>query len=290
MRLRYNTDLLNKYKLDLNLEVSTNICNKKLNRDSLLEYKCSVDNCNNIHKSSFRNSIRNNFECKYHININKQKNICLSKNIKSFDNKFRDYIDKHKIIIINIPDNIKRSTKLNGICNCGGKFNKTANTIIRFEETGAKCTECVKIIQNKKTKETYGKKTEKEITDIRLKTRETQLQNKTSKNFRDVFNELKEIDKENKLKLENYNSLNLTLMTTIKGRCYSCSENIEDTCSRYLIRGIFCRTCSNKNGIIKQQNTNINKYGVKCTLNSKESIIKKKETSLKNWGTEHHKK
>ncbi len=77
----------------------------------------------------------------------------------------------------------------------------------------------------------------------------------------------------------------LTKKTRIKFIC-SCKKEGEKRLDSIHNFGAFCKDCTNKLRYDKVKSTNLKKYGVECSLQSKEVRDKVKATTLKNYGVE----
>ena len=79
---KFNYDSLKKYCDEKLITLNNNYSQIKLNRDSIINGKCSINNCQNIFFDNMRSLFRNNFKCKQctiNMKRDKTKKTCLEK-------------------------------------------------------------------------------------------------------------------------------------------------------------------------------------------------------------------
>lgn len=225
--------------------------------------------------------------------IKKRFNIEMLKEIQKKDKCEIDY------------DNIEKlnsRVNINFICNCGVNYIKRFESL---EKNGALCNKCATIKKNEKRKNTclerYGVNTSLKINN-----------NPINKRIMSIYNNnlqlLKEIQKrDNCIIKDNIDNIN---RDTDIGFICNCGNKNSKKFSCIKLTGLFCKECTRIKKIIKSkatcierygvdnphkniefklkiENTNLEKYGTKCSLGNKEVQKKAYDTMKKIYGDIH---
>lgn len=175
-----------------------------------------------------------------------------------------NYCQEHNITLLQNYKDIKitRENYIEGKCNtinCEYTFNKTFRQLVK---TGSYCDKCMKQISSNKIK-----------------------------------NKKVKYDKNELIKFCNTNKININTVqfdqfinrnAIINGKCLTndCANTFSKSFRELLKHSGYCRDCCKENGKIKIINTNLERYGVKCSLLSEEIKIKGKNTTMKKYGVE----
>jgi len=163
--------------------------------------------------------------------------------------------DKCRLIDNNI-ENLTCRSRIDFICNCGNKYNKSFK---QLNDVGGYCKECSKYNMIKKLQEYNKSRYDSEY-----------LKNLSN---RDNFT--------------NYTNTNYyTKIMKIDFTC-SCGNNYTKTFHQIEKSGGYCNECTKIKAYEKCHATNLEKYGVKWSLQSKEVRDKGKETWEKTLGVTH---
>jgi hypothetical protein len=176
-----------------------------------------------------------------------------------------DYCKKNNIILLNNYENIKinRESYIDFCCInklCNSQFNKNFRQLVK---TGAYCELCMKEISNYKIKILNTK-------------------------FNSIM--LYEFCSNNSIILnDDYSNEVINRDTIIKGNCLTnnCENQFIKPFRQLLKINGYCEKCSKENGKNKIINTNMEKYGVECYLQSTNIKTQSIQTNLKKYGVEH---
>lgn len=174
------------------------------------------------------------------------------------------YCETNNIILLKNYKDIKitRENYIEAKCstiNCCNVLNKRFRQLV---ETGSYCNVCMKQIVSNKIK-----------------------------------NQKVKYDKNELIKFCNTNKININMIqldqfinrnSIIQGKCLTndCSNSFSKPFRELLKHSGYCRDCCKENGKIKIINTNLERYGVKCSLLSEEIKTKCKNTTMKKYGVE----
>lgn len=161
-------------------------------------------------------------------------------------------------------ENYEKTTKRTIIkfkCNCGQENSKACLEIV--SRNGAFCKACTKIKATLKLQETRSK--DKSVTC-------------TIKSLNEV------ISRDNAILLETYNVI--TNNTDISFKCKCGKPSIKNSIQLIKVSGAFCKECTRITWTEKIKTTNLERYGVECTVHAthiKNQII---ENNLEKYGVE----
>jgi hypothetical protein len=173
-------------------------------------------------------------------------------------------IERDSAVLISTHDSIQKRTIIQFRCQCGEENQKTAERLIR--QNGAFCKKCALIRGIEKTKSTNTAKTgKKEICNVEA--------------LHDV------IQRDEAELLDEYKAV--TINTIIHFRC-KCNAESEKNCMQLIkVSGAFCTKCTRTHWTQRTKETNMNRYGVECTVHYqpiKEQII---QSNLEKYGVKH---
>lgn len=202
----------------------------------------------------------------------------------------QNIIERDNAVLISSHIKVEKRSVILFRCKCGEEYHKTAQSLIR--ESGAFCKKCTLLNTIEKTKNTIISNTGK-IPICTL----------------DSLNKI--IKRDNAELLDEYKLI--TQNTIIHFKC-NCGNKSEKNCLQLIdVSGAFCKDCTRITWTKKTKKTNIERYGVECTVHFpeiKEQIIKSnlekygvknvfesteikkksKETIIKKYGVEHQMK
>jgi hypothetical protein len=160
-------------------------------------------------------------------------------------------IERDNAVLLNTYTKVTKRTNIYYRCNCGQEHHKTCLQIVN--RNGAFCKQCTKIRGTKKLHETLSKKLVLACTP-------------------ETLNSV--IIRDKAILIEEYDVI--CKNTIIKFKC-NCGEDSEKNCLQLItVSGAFCTKCTRVTWTQKQQNTNMEKWGVLCTVHApeiKEQII-----------------
>ena len=173
-----------------------------------------------------------------------------------------DYCNNNDIQLLKNYDKINRESYIEGKCinNCENTFNKNFRQLVK---TGAYCADCMKIIGNKKIRESKVKYDTNMLID-----------------FCEKNNIILENDYSHKFINRDY---------IVEGFCKNneCKNTFKKPFRELLKLDGYCTDCSKEIGKLKIKNTNIKKYGVDNPMKNKSFKDKLKETILQKYGVEY---
>jgi len=153
-----------------------------------------------------------------------------------------------------ILDKLNIKTSIEYVCKCGKTHSKT---FLYLHTVGAFCKDC-----------TYIK-----------------MANKFTNYTKQLLKELSERDK---FTIDNYDAIPYRNETTIIPFTCHCGSKYEKRFIAIKKSGGFCKKCTKEKGDKTREATNIERHGVKHTLQSKEVRAKGVETNIHKYGETHH--
>lgn len=170
-------------------------------------------------------------------------------------------IDKDGAVLLYNYEKVNKRTTIIFRCHCGEEYNKNCLNLIT--KTGAFCRTCT------------------------MKRATTKLLNTISNNKKPICNidSLHEtITRDNATLLGNYDNITQHILVYFKCKC---GEDSSKNCLQLIkVSGAFCKKCTREKWTSNTKKTNIERYGVECTVhakNTKETIIK---NNLNKYGVE----
>jgi hypothetical protein len=174
------------------------------------------------------------------------------------------YCIEKELVIKPIENNkFTRETVIEGQCkmpNCKESFSKTFRQMVKV---GGFCGDCSKTIGMVKNETTYLEKHTKSLTDYCLKN-EIQL-------------------------LKSYEGEHIDRDTVIEGNCKTpeCGESFSKPLRQLLKLGGFCLECAKDLGKVKIENTNLERFGCKSSMQNKDVREKARKTIIEKYGVEY---
>jgi hypothetical protein len=180
------------------------------------------------------------------------------------DNCLTAYCNENNINLTNTYSNVKRDTKIEGICitgECGKPFMKSFRQLVKV---GGFCIDCSKQIGIDKNINTYNQK------------HQTSLEQYCSEHNIHLHH--------------NYQEKLIDRDTVITGKCKTkdCECDFEKPLRQLLKIGGYCAECSKDNGKVKIEATTLEKFGCKNVMHN--DAIKQKicETNMIRYGVAHN--
>jgi hypothetical protein len=175
-----------------------------------------------------------------------------------------DILKRDNAVLVSYDDKLSKRTRIIFICHCGKESNKIAHELVK--RAGAFCKDCSLQRGIEKTKHT--------------------LKEKHNKNPICTVESLYETVKhDGALLMKEY--ISVTQNCIILFIC-NCGEESEKNCLQLIkVSGAFCTTCTQKTWTQRIKETNIDRYGVECSVHSPEFQAKSKATILKHYGVDH---
>lgn len=170
-------------------------------------------------------------------------------------------INRDNATLLNTYDKVTKRTRVHFNCNCGEEHNKLCLELV--SRAGAFCKKCTLKHSIQKTQKTLEK--EKEL----ICTLET-LHSALSRD---------------KAELSITYDI-ITINTLIKFKC-NCGEESEKNCLQLIkVSGAFCKSCTRKSWTQRIKHTNMERYGVECTVHAAHIKKQIKENNLEKYGVE----
>jgi len=148
-------------------------------------------------------------------------------------------IKRDNSTLLGTYDKVTKRTIINYICHCGEEYKKECYDIIK--RSGAFCKKCI----TKRFTEKIHKK------------------HKVICNTEELH---KIIQRDNAILLEKYGVI--IKSNSIKFKCQCGEEGTKNCLQLIKVSGAFCKKCTRLKRIQKQKETNIERYGVECTLHA----------------------
>ncbi len=245
MTVRFNYDLLKEICENNNLTLLYDYSDKNLNCKSRIEGICKNENCKNIFSVQLASLLKNEGIC---IKCSKNQNKVFTYSV------LKQICDDNNITLLADYSNVelKNFTIIKGDCisnNCEREFSRGFYHFLN--EKNYKCVKC-NSPSSKKNSAT-----------------------------------LKKMREENIIFLEDYSDMHIVQGTVIKGICAmeNCDKEFERIFGTLVEFGPQCTDCARTKGNIKRANTNIDKYGSECALQSEGVIKKANETKMEKYGS-----
>jgi len=175
-----------------------------------------------------------------------------------------DILKRDNAVLISYDDKLSKRTRIIFICHCGKESSKLGYDLVK--RVGAFCKECSLQRGIEKTKSTLKEKYNKDpICTV------------------ESLCEIVECD--GALLMKEYTSV--TQNDIIPFIC-NCGKEAKKNCLQLIkISGAFCTICTQKTWTQRIKETNIDRYGVECSVHSPEFQKKSKATVLEHYGVEH---
>ena len=175
-----------------------------------------------------------------------------------------EVLQRDNAVLISYNGALSKRTQITFICHCGNESNKIAHELVK--RAGAFCKECSLQRGIEKTKRTLKEKHNKGPICTVESLYET-------------------VKRDGALLIKEYTSV--TQNDIILFIC-NCGEESEKNCLQLIkVSGSFCTTCTQKTWTQRIKETNMERYGVECSVHAPEFQAKSKATSLKHYGVEH---
>jgi hypothetical protein len=183
------------------------------------------------------------------------------RNIYSIDT-LNDAMIRDNAKLLNTYEKISKRTRIHFMCNCGEIHSKLCLEVV--SRAGAFCKKCTKINYIKKLQNTLEKKGE----------------------ILCNINKLNEIiTRDNATLMVNYDVI--TSNTLIRFKC-NCGEEYEKNSTQLIrVSGAFCKKCTREKWNYNTKKTNIDRYGVSCTIHASHIKERIKINNIKKWGVEY---
>jgi hypothetical protein len=176
----------------------------------------------------------------------------------------QNILEKDHAVLISHDDKLSKRAIIHFICQCGKEEQKIAHELVR--RAGAFCRECCVKKGVEKTKNT-------------LKLKYNKVPICTLESLYDT------IKRNNAILLDDYKEI--TKNCIIHFRCHCGEESEKNSLQLISVSGAFCKNCTRTNWTQNTKETNMERYGVTCSVHDPAIQQKSKETIMKHYGVEH---